>query len=357
MKREPPRTLPSIVRYLLPQGAREHVLGDLEELCPQTRSTARRLFDVLRVWPYVIRGQAARNLDGRLIALETLALSASIALASLRMPAAARVESVPAMMCFAAVAMAALILGDIYVEPRNRAQFHTVRQILLAYGSAWLAASLAARIVPQLGPMRAIVSESAKSGVFLLFVGRLVFNSLVREIPAPCAPASYAEMRREAFRFQRLIRQRNVVEYAAAAIAIAGSAAAFVRASQPLQRASLILAIFGLLSIVYGLYRRGSSRPIPASGSDCETLRLYRAQLARQRDALRGVPYWYIGPLVPALVLMTAAQIASRAGSGRIAGTAGITIVFMSFLIWLNRRAARAVQLKLEALDDLENLT
>jgi hypothetical protein len=354
MKPEPPRTLQTIARYLLPQGAREHVLGDLQEQYSETSSPARYLLNVLSILPYVIRGQAARNLDGRLVAVEAAALAASLALATLKMTPEARLASFPGMVCLMGAALLALALGDIYVEPKNRTRFHTVRQVLLAYGAAYVAGSMLTRMVPSLGALRTVLIESAKSGFVLLSMGRITFETLVRpRAPLP-TPVSLAEIRCEAERFHRNVRQRNIVEYGAAALGVAVSVISLVRATQPLQRAGLVLLILGMGYVALGLYRRASSRKVPSSLNGPETFRFYRAELAHQRDALQGVLGWYIAPLLPALLLMTAGQMSGGFGTWKIVPATLLWVFFAVLVTWLNRRAARKVQQRIDALEQLE---
>jgi len=263
MKPEPPRKLQTIVRYLLPQGAREHVLGDLQEQYSETSSPARYLLDVLSVLPYVIRGQAARNLDGRMVAVEAAALAASLALGSVQLAPEARLASLPGMICVIGAALCALILGDIYVEPQNRTRFHMVRQVLVGCVAVYAAGSLLARMVPSLAALRTVVTESAKSAFVVLSLGRITAETLLRSRWAPPAPISLDEIRCEAERFHRNIRHRNIVEYGAAALGVAVSAVALVRATRPLQRAGLVALILGMVYIAGALYRRASSKNVP----------------------------------------------------------------------------------------------
>src|SRR5579872_4219290 len=138
----PPGILQRAVRIVLPSATREHVLGDLQELQVSGASPARYLLDAALTLPYVILGQALRNLDIRVIALESVALAASFVWGGLRLFREDLFSASQSLVCAALFGLVALVLGDIYVEPRNRARFHSVRQILLAYGSVWLAGTL-----------------------------------------------------------------------------------------------------------------------------------------------------------------------------------------------------------------------
>ena len=356
MNSGPPKTLEFGARFLLPAGAQEHVLGDLREIYAETGSAVGYVIDALVTLPYVIRGQAARNLDWRLVGVEALALAASVALGSLRMTVETRAEALPAMVCTVLVAVGALMLGDIYVEPRNRGRLHTFGQILLAYGSAWLAGSLLSGLVPLLAPMRAVVAESARSGIVLLAIGRIVSAHLLGEGAPPAIPVTAEEIRRESHRFHRRIRERNLTEYAGTVVAVASCAIAMVHTPVFLLRAGLLLAIPGLLWAAYELYRRASSRPLPAELGESESRAFYRSELARQRDAMKDVHRWYMGPLLPAAILLLTGPVAftGRAWSWRLAGSALVWTAFLVLMFWLNRRGARTLQKQIDALDSLE---
>ncbi len=353
MNPEPSKVLQRAVRCLLPQGAREHVLGDLQERFVETGSSAGYLLDALRTLPYIVLGQIIRNVDGRLVAFEAVALIASFALYVLRKPAAGHTYA-PAMLAVGVIALAALVLGDAYVEPRNRARYHTLRQPVLAYGAAWVAGLLLGAVIPALAPVPGIVLQSAASGFFFLFMGRILFVGLAGERSSPSAIGSFADVRLQAEGLKRRVRQRNVSEYAGVAIGVVASAIGVFRAHQPLLRAGLAVAIPGLLWAAYELYRRGSSRELPASLSETEAVAFLRSELARQRDALRNVHFWYLGPLVPAMVLISAARIAGHPWSWNLAFPGGSWAGFVFLLWWVNRRGARLLQRQIDALDGWE---
>jgi len=350
MSSAPPKILQRAVRCVLPPCVREHVLGDLQELCADAASPTRYLLDALVTLPYVILGQALRNLDIRLIALEAVALGASFVLAGLKLFRNDLYSAGPPIIGAVLLGLAALVLGDIYVEPRNRARYHALRQILLAYGSVWLAGALLAG-VPSLGPMRALAIEAVKPGFVLLLVGRILFTSLVANDAKLLVPSNPAEVRQEAEALRRRVRQRNLTEYAAAGLAMLVCAFRFFATPQLLMSAGFALAVPGLLWSSYELYRRASSRPIPAGLGEAGAVRFYRDELARQRDALHSVHRWYVGPLLPSLLCILAGQAVTAVWSSRVAAVISAWAVVLVLLVWANRRGARLIQRKIEALD------
>lgn len=165
---------------------------------------------------------------------------------------------------------------------------------------------------------------------------------------------------RRADRFARIVRIRNMIEYAAGALVLVLFASASIGAGvkgEWLIALSLALVVAGTLVVLRGLYvRAGSLERLPEE----PCLAHLRRQYARQYGALRAVPVWYIGPLIPGCVLLyvaVAAGVAEVAGwrdalSG-IAGPAAITFGIFAGIALLNLIGARGIKRKLDALDAL----
>ncbi|WDA40645.1 hypothetical protein [Erythrobacter sp. BLCC-B19] len=169
-----------------------------------------------------------------------------------------------------------------------------------------------------------------------------------------------AECSRRADRFARRVRIRNGIEYAAGALVIVLFGAASVGAAikgEGLIALSLALIVGGTLVILRNLARRaGNVERLPEE----PCLAHLRRQYARQYAALRAVPVWYVGPLIPGCALLyasVAAGVAEVAGwrtalSG-IAGPAAITFGIFAAIALLNLLAARGLKRQLDALDAL----
>jgi hypothetical protein len=56
--------------------------------------------------------------------------------------------------------------------------------------------------------------------------------------------------------------------------------------------------------ILWQLHRRSHPARAPSEGSPENLLAFQRAEIVRQRDALKAVPLWYIAPIVPSFVLV-----------------------------------------------------
>ena len=163
-----------------------------------------------------------------------------------------------------------------------------------------------------------------------------------------------------ATRFERVIRRRNGIEYAAGVLVIAlfgaGAIAAFAIGEWLLALGPL-LVIAGALALMWNLHRRGSNLERHPEDSCVAHL---RRQLAHQSVALRSVPVWYIGPLVPGVLVFFGTvtfKVAQQAGwsvalSG-IAGPASGALGIFAAVIALNRWAASRLDRQIADLDSL----
>lgn len=163
---------------------------------------------------------------------------------------------------------------------------------------------------------------------------------------------------RRADRFARKIRIRNVIEYAAGVLVIAmfgsSSIAAAVKGEWLI---ALALVVGGTLVILRNLKRRaGNLEPLPEE----PCLAHLRRQYVRQYEALRAVPTWYIGPLIPGCALLyiaIAVGVAEVAGwqaalSG-IAQPVAITFGIFAAIALLNWWVAQRIRRDIERLDAL----
>lgn len=167
---------------------------------------------------------------------------------------------------------------------------------------------------------------------------------------------SLADIHTRAGRFQARIRVRNWIEYAAAAIVIAGFAWAAFAVSDLIVRAACVLIVFGTLYVVWKLAT--VARVSPKRDEAMSWADFHRAELVRQRDALNGIWRWYLGPLVPGWVLFWIGVGAASAADRPLWGNTGVAALgfaigmAMFFTIAaLNKRAAKALQAEIDALD------
>ena len=167
---------------------------------------------------------------------------------------------------------------------------------------------------------------------------------------------SIVEVHAKASTFQRKIWGRNLREYIAAAIVVLFFGYRFAYTSDPFIRAGMALIIAGTCYLTWQLHVRGSSRELPKEAGLSSFIDFQRSQLIRQRDMLAHIWSWYLGPLVPGLVVTMIAI--GRVTAGRVPHiwlllALYLGIVFAVFFVIdrLNKRAARGIQSQIDELD------
>lgn len=158
--------------------------------------------------------------------------------------------------------------------------------------------------------------------------------------------------------FERKIKRRNWIEYAAGALVMVfatPAAAMFAMTGEPGLAVAMLLTVIGTGIVMWNLHARASAEGRHPE-EDCRSHLV--AQHRRQAKALRKVPLWYIGPLLPGIlgVYGTVAMKAVGQVDGweilvEVGRPLGITLAFFAFVIWLNLRAARSLERQAEALE------
>ena len=159
-------------------------------------------------------------------------------------------------------------------------------------------------------------------------------------------------------RLDERIHRRNRFEYIAGGIAIAGSLllGLWLLLDGPVGSPDLMvgggflaLAIGALVAMIQLRRRTGGGR-VPDGAQS--TVMSYRAELVRQRDALRSVFGWYIAPYLPGFLLIYGASFLDpSAALWAVLLPAGITIAFLAWVYHVNRKAADCLDEEIAALD------
>lgn len=169
---------------------------------------------------------------------------------------------------------------------------------------------------------------------------------------------SAEEVHERARAFERRLRFRNLREHAAAALG-AGvfTYVAIVAQGTILLRLGCALCVAGLLYVAVHLHRRGSPQPEDVAVATADYAALYRRELERQRDLLRGIWRWYLGPLIPGMLLfLVSVPLEAPVGPRRwplwIAAMLGAGLSALVFLAVarLNQQAARRITREIETL-------
>ena len=158
-----------------------------------------------------------------------------------------------------------------------------------------------------------------------------------------------AELRRKAAAFERRVRNRNWREYAASVLVIGACMAMLVTGAPLYVKAGAVLSMAGIAIVCGQLYRKGSAAEV--SDGAVVSRDWYRQELERQRDLLRGVWRWYLGPMIPGLLVWFGGGLwAHPERWGRLVVTYGIGAVFFVAVGKMNAHAARRLDREIDSL-------
>jgi hypothetical protein len=167
---------------------------------------------------------------------------------------------------------------------------------------------------------------------------------------------SLADIHERAAHFRTRIRARNRIEHAASALVIAAFLWIGFVAHDPIVRAGCLLIVAATVFVswrIATMARAGETPDMAESWAD-----FHHARLVRERDALRSVWRWYLGPFVPGLIVFLAGVAFAPDNSAPptakalvfLLGAAVIGAMFAA-IGWMNLRAARTLQKEIDALD------
>lgn len=172
--------------------------------------------------------------------------------------------------------------------------------------------------------------------------------------PTPAIPLTEEELKKRASGFRRGIRLRNLIEVLAAVFVVYGFARYIWIYPQPLIQLGSALTILATFVVIYQLYRRASGGPPPGVDAALSSRDFHRAQLVRQRDALRSVWLWYVAPFVPGMVVfrwgVETSLDASAPFARGLGANLGIGCVLL-IIILVNLYSARRLQRQIDKLD------
>lgn len=159
-------------------------------------------------------------------------------------------------------------------------------------------------------------------------------------------------------KFVRQIQRRNLREYAAAGIVLAGFGWGLWHAKSWLAGLGHAMIIAATLYVVLHLWRHGTARAVAPDAPAQECRQYHRQELERQRSLLRGVWRWYLAPFVPGLLVLNVARITEQLERGQsllpvMVGIAATALVFVIVGL-VNRRGVAKLDERIHALDTAE---
>lgn len=169
-------------------------------------------------------------------------------------------------------------------------------------------------------------------------------------------PMTIAQIHQKARTFQAKVRRRNIIEYVACVVVIAGFMPALLHRGSWMMQAGAAWIMAATVFIAWQLHRRASGRAVPDGGQ--AVVDFHRRELMRQRDAVRSVGFWYLAPFAPGMVLLLAGRWFQSHATHRplaldhlIIGLVGVIAVLVFVVIWLlNQRGADRLQRQIEEL-------
>ncbi|MBA4011260.1 MAG: hypothetical protein C0481_05280 [Phenylobacterium sp.] len=155
--------------------------------------------------------------------------------------------------------------------------------------------------------------------------------------------------------FQSRIQVRNLVEYAASVLVLALFGFYAVYFPHPMMKLGAVMIMAGTAVMAWQLHRRASARILPPEAAAGASLAFHRAELVRQRDALRSAFWWYIAPFAPGMMVFVAGMAQARAGAslGHLAPLAALICAYLAAWFLMNRRAAKRLQAEIDDIDAL----
>lgn len=173
---------------------------------------------------------------------------------------------------------------------------------------------------------------------------------------------SLADVHLHAQKFQSRIRNRNMIEYVAAGSVVAFFVWMIATVPEPIVQVGSGLIVLGALYVCWKLYQLGRA----ATRSEMEAgaqswASFHRAELVRQREALRTVWSWYLAPFVPGMVVFLAGVSFTEANPAPLPARLGVFLAGIGLMaavfavIWLlNAVAAKKLDAQIAAMDGLE---
>ena len=165
-----------------------------------------------------------------------------------------------------------------------------------------------------------------------------------------------ATIRSKSLKFQTRIRRRNIREYVGLVAGTVMYCGFLWFLPDLLTKVGAVLTLAGMYFSVYQIHRDGSSQEVPVDSSAGDCLEFHRRELTRQRDMLRRVGPWQIGPVMPGFVLFYAGVWVSNVHNTRsavvMAVSGALAVAVFAGVYWLNVRGANKLQQELDALGE-----
>jgi hypothetical protein len=167
---------------------------------------------------------------------------------------------------------------------------------------------------------------------------------------------SVEQVRMEAGRFQRKISARNLREYIVAVMLIVYFGFWFSRIAHVAAKLGFGLLIAGISYEVWHMLSKGSPGTLDETAGLSDWIQFRRRELVRQRDLLRSVWLWYIGPCIPGLAVLVVWFVLANRSKPVVVMGAAVYVLLVAALFWwlgrLNAKGADKLQGQIDELDE-----
>ena len=181
-------------------------------------------------------------------------------------------------------------------------------------------------------------------------------QELWQQQPVEGTRMSIEQIRKRATRFEKKLFWRNAREYISGGIAIVLFGYFLAQAHDMLSRIAFALLMGGMTYVLAYLYLKSGTAGAATAKAGRQCVDFFVKELERQRDLTRNL-WWYLGPLVPGMVMLTASSfLHPRAPQSRwVMAATDVVFVALSYGITrLNSRASRCLQKQIDELRSAE---
>jgi hypothetical protein len=169
---------------------------------------------------------------------------------------------------------------------------------------------------------------------------------------------SVEEIRTRAGKMQSIVSRRNFREYLVGGFLIVFFCAMAFVAKYPLSKLGCAMIAIGVAFVMWRLYAVARAGTVSEAAAAGDWAQFYRGELVRQRDALQGIWWWYLGPLIPGMTVYWLAIGIRSIGTPSVVwewavavGGLTLTAVVFGWVASANKQAAQGLQAEIDLLD------
>lgn len=176
-------------------------------------------------------------------------------------------------------------------------------------------------------------------------------KSLWKSQPLDAETVPLEAIRGVAEGFQATILRRNrQEELAAYLVLVIFGVFAWIQETTTM-RTGCVLIILGTLVMLYQLRKRAAIGALPTQGVASTYVDYFRAELIRQRDAMRAIWLWYIAPAVPGVAVLVWGMAENDLIGFPWLPMLAMFLVPFGVVAWMNLKVAHKMQRKIDELD------